>query len=62
MKTTWYKFLVFFFYTIGDIACRFNFDFTFYLYQKCMNLSIVYDEKINFWWWKEPTLDEQNEL
>lgn len=54
MKTLYYKFLVMFFYYVGDIACRFNFEWCYNLYQKAMNLSVHYDEQINFWWWKEP--------
>ena len=43
-----------FFYYVGDIVCRFNFELAFELYQKAMKLSLHYDEKIGFWWWKEP--------
>jgi hypothetical protein len=38
--------------------CKFNFEWTANLYQKSMNLSYVYDEKINFWFWKEPALNK----
>ncbi len=51
-----------FFYYVGDIACRFNFEWCYNLYQKAMNLSVHYDEQINFWWWKEPRLNEDDEI
>jgi hypothetical protein len=54
MKILYYKFLVLLFYYTGDIACRFNFEIAFEIYQKCMKMSIEYDELIGFWWWKEP--------
>ena len=54
MRLFYYKFIVIFFYHLGDIACRINAEWAFDLYQKSMKLSVHYDEKINFWWWKEP--------
>jgi hypothetical protein len=60
MKTLYCKFLVLFFYYVGDIACRFNFEKAFEIYQKSMKLSLQYDEKIGFWWWKEPTNNREN--
>ena len=30
------------------------------LYQKSIKLSVHYDEKINFWWWKEPLNKYEN--
>jgi hypothetical protein len=54
MKTFYYKLLVMFFYYVGDIACRFDSEKAFEIYQKAMKLSVEYDEKIGFWWWKEP--------
>jgi hypothetical protein len=55
MKNTYYKFLVLFFYYVGDIACKFNFEKAFEIYQKSMKLSVQWDEKIGYWWWKEPS-------
>lgn len=52
--------MVVFFYYIGDIACRFNFELAFELYQKCMTLSLRFDDKIGNWWWKEPTYNKIN--
>ena len=49
-----------FFYYVGDIACRFNSEKAFELYQKAMKLSVEYDEKIGFWWWKEPINNHEN--
>jgi hypothetical protein len=54
IQTLYYKCLVIIFYYIGDIACRINSEFTFNLYQKSMNLSVKYDEKIGWWYWQEP--------
>lgn len=51
-----------FFYYVGDIACRFNSEKAFEIYQKAMKLSLQYDEKIGFWWWKEPRLNENDEM
>jgi hypothetical protein len=50
------------FYYIGDFACRFEFNWTISLYQKSMMLSLFYDEKINFWFWKEPPLNKETDL
>ncbi len=50
-----------FFYHIGDIVCRFDSELMCSLYQKSMNLSLKYDEKINWWFWKEP-LNKSNNL
>ena len=61
MKNAYYKFLVLFFYYVGDIACRFNFEIAFEIYQKSMKLSVQWDEKIGYWWWKEP-LDTNKDL
>ena len=49
-----YKFLVLFFYYIGDIACRINLQVAVDLYQKSMKMSVNYDEKIGWWLWKTP--------
>lgn len=54
MKTLFFKFLTMLFYYIGDLACKFEWDFTFEIYQKTMNLSYKCDEKIGFWWWTTP--------
>jgi hypothetical protein len=54
MKILFFKFLVMFFYYVGDIACKFEWDFMFELYQKSMKLSYMCDEKIGFWWWTTP--------
>ncbi len=61
-KNIYYKFLVMCFYYIGDFACRFEFNWTISLYQKSMMLSLFYDEKINFWFWKEPPLNKETDL
>jgi hypothetical protein len=60
MKNFFYKALVMFFYYMGDIACKFNFEIAFEIYQKSMKLSIQYDEKIGHWWWKEPVATDKN--
>lgn len=60
MIQLYYKFLVLFFYHVGDIACRFQFQWTFDLYQKSMNLSCKYDEKNNFQFWKKPTTNSKD--
>ena len=60
MKLLYYKFLVMLFYYIGNFACKFNSECMFDLYQKSMKLSVHYDEKINFWWWKEPLNKYEN--
>jgi hypothetical protein len=60
MKNFFYKALVMFFYYVGDIACNFNFEIAFEIYQKSMKLSIQYDEKIGHWWWKEPVATDKN--
>ena len=54
MKNAYYKFMVLFFYYMGDIACKFNFKIAFEIYQKSMKLSVQCDEKIGYWWWKQP--------
>ncbi len=61
-KNIYYKLLVLTFYYIGDIACRFEFEWSVKLYQRSMNLSLDYDEKINFWFWKEPPLNIKTDL
>jgi hypothetical protein len=57
MKTLYYKFLTLLFYYIGDVACKFSFEIAFEIYQKSMNLSIHFDEKLGFWLWKKPVND-----
>jgi len=61
-KNIYYKFLVWFFYTVGDIACRFDSECSANLYQKAMALSFKYDEQIGFWFWKEPPLSNEKDL
>jgi hypothetical protein len=60
MKTLYYKFLVLFYYYIGDFLCRLNFQWSFDLYQKSMTLSYDYDEKIDFQFWKKPSTINTN--
>lgn len=42
------------FYYLGDVLCRFRFEWTAELYQKTMKLSVECDEKIGYQLWKEP--------
>lgn len=58
---TIYKIAVLGFYYLGDFACRFNNNFAYDVYQKSMKLSIQFDEKIGWWYWKEP-LNTNNDL
>lgn len=60
MKTLYYKFLVLLFYYIGDIACNFDSEIAFEIYQKAMRLSVDFDQEIGFWWWREPNDEEAN--
>lgn len=55
-KIICYKILVWTSYQIGDILCNFDSEWCFRLYQKCMQFSVDCDEKIDFWFWKEPPL------
>jgi hypothetical protein len=61
-KNNFYKFLVLFFYYVGDFFSKFSYEWTFAMYQKLMNLSLICDEKINFWWWKEPSINNKTNL
>ena len=61
-KVFYYKTLCLFFYYVGDFFCKINYDWAGTIYQKAMNLSLDYDEKLNFWFWKEPPLDNSNEF
>jgi len=61
MRTLYYKFLVLFFYHIGDVACRLPWEWAANLYQKAMNLSLDCDDKIDYWFWKEPPLERDVE-
>ena len=61
-KNIYYKILVWSLYKIGDVLCNLNYEWSWRLYQKCMTLSYEYDEYLDFWLWKEPTLDKQNDL
>jgi hypothetical protein len=58
-KNNLYKVLVLGFYCMGDIVCRINTEWAGNLYQKMMSLSLYWDEKLNFWWWKEPPLNKK---
>jgi hypothetical protein len=55
MKNTLYKTLAYIFYFVGDLLWRIPTGFTYNLYQKSMQLSIKFDEKINFQIWKQPS-------
>ena len=46
----YFWFVAWTFYWIGDFACNIHF---WWFYQKCMNISYIADEKINFVIWKE---------
>lgn len=50
-----------FFYHIGDVACRLPWEWAANLYQKAMNLSLDCDDKIDYWFWKEPPLERDVE-
>jgi hypothetical protein len=52
MKTLIYKSIVLLFYYLGDIFSKIDSEFAATLYQKCMNVSVKYDEKIDFYFWK----------
>ena len=54
MKNILYKALAMGFYYLGDVLCRFRFEWTAELYQKTMKLSVECDEKIGYQLWKEP--------
>ena len=61
MKTLYYKFLVLFFYYVGDCICELPWEWSANIYQKAMNLSLKYDEEIDFWFWQEPPLDKEED-
>ena len=61
-KNIYYKALVWLSYKAGDLLCNLDYEWSWDLYQKCMNLSYKYDEQINFWLWKEPSLDKETNL
>jgi len=61
-KNIYYKILVWSLYKIGDILCNLDYEWSWHLYQKTMTLSYEYDKHLDFWLWKEPTLDKQNDL
>jgi len=54
MQIIVYKMAVVIFYCMGDIASKFNSEFAYEIYQKSMKASVKYDEKIGWWFWKEP--------
>lgn len=54
--------MVVFYYFIGDLCCRIDHEWFANLYQKTMSRSVNYDEKINFWFWKEPSLNKETDL
>ena len=62
LKNILYKFLVLFFYYIGEVACRIDAEWAGDLYLKTMKLSLKWDEKLDFWWWKEAPLNKENNL
>lgn len=53
LKRTYCTALAYFFYYLGDIACRFGLESTATFYQYAMKKSLEYDEKIGFCLWKE---------
>ena len=55
MKNTIYKTLAYIFYFVGDLLWRVPAGFTYNMYQKSMQLSIIFDEKIGFQIWKQPS-------
>lgn len=59
IKRQYYKLLVMFYYYAGDFSSKIDGDEWGERYQRYMGLSFDYDEKINFWWWKYPTDDNQ---
>jgi len=54
IKNFFYKALATGFYYLGDVLCRFDFEWTAELYQKVMKLSLECDQKIGYQLWKEP--------
>ena len=52
MKALIYKSIVLGFYYLGDIFSKIDNQFAATLYQKCMAISVKYDEKIDFYFWK----------
>lgn len=58
-KDYYYRALSLFFYYVGDICSRLDYEWAGDLYQKTMSLSLKYDEKVNYWLWKEPPLDRK---
>lgn len=61
-KNIFYQSLAWLFYKLGDIVCRFPFNWAYFVYQKCMNLSYAYDEKIGFKLWLEPLVNREQNL
>jgi hypothetical protein len=61
-KNIYYKTMAWLLYKAGDILCNLDYEWSWNLYQKCMLLSYDYDEQVNFWIWKEPALDEDENL
>ena len=59
-KNIYYKYMAWLFYYIGDLLCRFEYEWCYALYQKCMNLSLSYDELNNFQIWKEPNINKKD--
>lgn len=54
IKNFTYKILAKGFYFLGDFICRFDYEWAADLYQKAMNLSLKFDEKIGYQIWEEP--------
>lgn len=54
IKNFTYKTLAKGFYLLGDFICRLDYEWTADLYQKVMNLSLKFDEKIGYQIWEEP--------
>ena len=52
MKTMFCKIIVLGFYYLGDVFSKIDSELAANLYQRCMNISVEWDEKINFYWWK----------
>ncbi len=53
IQTIVYKIAVMFFYCLGDVASKFDSELAFDVYQKSMKVSLKYDEKLDWWFWKE---------
>jgi hypothetical protein len=59
-KNIYFKSIIWSFYTLGDLLSHLDYNWSYRLYQKCMQISCTHDEKINFWFWKQPHTDNEN--